>query len=236
MRSESTSESAIAERKSATSSAEYTRGFHWRGFWLKIWIERARRSRPRSTAFAGPPEGETWTPSSMATGGSSMQPRMRVRFAPSPTGALHIGGARTALYNWLLARGGGGEMLLRIEDTDRERSTPENVGQIFEALEWLGVDWDGEPVFQSRRADRHAEVVEQLLADGHAYRSTAGPDEVRAFKEAQGNRGFRGEDEGEGAVRLRMPDEGATVVRDIIRGETAFENVLQDDLVIARAV
>ena len=138
---------------------------------------------------------------------------MRVRFAPSPTGALHIGGARTALYNWLLARGHGGELVLRIEDTDRERSTPENVEQIFEALRWLELDWDGEPVFQSQRAERHAEVVEQLLAGGHAYRSTAGPDEVRAFKEAHGNRGFRGEDEGAGAVRLRVPDEGATTVR-----------------------
>src|SRR5919107_1832812 len=128
---------------------------------------------------------------------------MRLRFAPSPTGALHIGGARTALYNWLLARGQGGEMVLRIEDTDRERSTPEN--------------------------------VEQLFAGGHAYRSTAGPDEVRAFKEANANRGFRGADEGKGAVRLRAPDEGATTVVDVIRGETEFENALQDDLVIARA-
>ena len=128
-----------------------------------------------------------------------------------------------------------GELVLRIEDTDRERSTPENVEQIFEALRWLGLDWDGEPVFQSQRADRHAEVVEQLLAGGHAYRSTAGPDEVRAFKEANGNRGFRGEDEGEGAVRLRVPDEGATTVVDVVRGETEFENALQDDLVIARA-
>src|SRR5918999_333551 len=161
---------------------------------------------------------------------------MRVRFAPSPTGALHIGGARTALYNWLLARGpASGEFVLRIEDTDRERSTPENVEQIFEALRWLELDWDGEPVFQSGRADRHAEVVEQLLAGGHAYRSTAGPDEVRAFKEAYGNRGFRGEDEGAGAVRLRVPDTGATTVVDVIRGETQFENALQDDLVIARA-
>ena len=160
---------------------------------------------------------------------------MRVRFAPSPTGALHIGGARTALYNWLLARGHGGELVLRIEDTDRERSTPENVEQIFDALRWLGIDWDGEPVFQSRRADRHAEVVEQLLSGGHAYRSTAGPEEVRAFKEAYGNRGFRGEDEGTGAVRLRVPDEGTTTVVDVIRGETQFENALQDDLVIARA-
>src|SRR4051812_25179775 len=160
---------------------------------------------------------------------------MRVRFAPSPTGALHIGGARTALYNWLLARGHGGEMVLRIEDTDRERSTPENVEQIFEALRWLEIDWDGEPVFQSQRADRHAEVVAQLLEQGHAYRSTAGPEEVRAYKDAHDHRGFRGEDEGTGAVRLRVPDEGTTVVRDVIRGETPFENALQDDLVIARA-
>jgi glutamyl-tRNA synthetase len=161
---------------------------------------------------------------------------MRVRFAPSPTGALHIGGARTALFNWLLARGEeGGELVLRIEDTDRERSTPENVEQIFEALEWLGIDSDGDPVFQSARAGRHAEVVEQLLAGGHAYRSTAGPEQVTAFKTANENRGFRGEDEGTGAVRLRVPDEGVTSVVDVVRGETRFENALQDDLVIARA-
>jgi glutamyl-tRNA synthetase len=160
---------------------------------------------------------------------------MRVRFAPSPTGALHIGGARTALYNWLLARGQGGEMLLRLEDTDRERSTPENVEQIFEALRWLDVDWDGEPVFQHQRADAHAHAVQKLIEAGHAYRSTAGPEEVKAFKAEHGNRGFRGRDEGAGAVRLRVPDEGATVVRDVIRGESSFENALQDDLVIARA-
>src|ERR687889_932348 len=161
---------------------------------------------------------------------------MRVRFAPSPTGALHIGGARTALYNWLLARGrSDAQFVLRIEDTDRERSTAQNVEQIFEALRWLGLDWDGDPVFQSERRDRHAEVVEQLIAGGHAYRSNAGADDVKAYKEAHGNTGFRGTDEGEGAVRLRMPDEGATIVRDVIRGESAFENVLQDDLVIARA-
>ena len=102
---------------------------------------------------------------------------MRVRFAPSPTGALHVGGARTALFNWLLARQGG-ELVLRIEDTDRERSTQENVDQIFEALAWLGIDHDGDAVFQSSRAERHREVVEALVADGHAYRSTAGPDPV----------------------------------------------------------
>jgi glutamyl-tRNA synthetase len=160
---------------------------------------------------------------------------MRVRFPPSPTGALHVGNARTALYNWLLARGRGGQLVLRIEDTDRERSTPENVQAIFDALEWLELDWDEGPIFQSQRADRHAEVVEQLIADGHAYRSTAGPDEVKAFRERYGDRGFRGEDEGRGAVRLRAPDEGATVVRDVIRGESTFEHALLDDLVIARA-
>src|SRR6185295_6793737 len=128
---------------------------------------------------------------------------MRVRFAPSPTGALHIGGARTALYNWLLARGNQGELVLRIEDTDRERSTPENVAQILEALEWLGIDYDEGPVMQSERAGRHAEVVEQLIESGHAYRSTAGPEEVKAYKAAHGGAaGFRGTDEGEGAVRL----------------------------------
>src|SRR5918992_1012605 len=161
---------------------------------------------------------------------------MRVRFAPSPTGALHIGGARTALYNWLLARGHGAEFVLRIEDTDRERSTPENVERIFEALRWLELDWDGDPVFQSERRHRHAEVVERLIDSGYAYRSTAGPEEVQAFKREHGNeRGFRGEDEGTGAVRLRMPDEGATVVEDVIRGESAFEHRLMDDLVVARA-
>jgi glutamyl-tRNA synthetase len=160
---------------------------------------------------------------------------MRVRFPPSPTGALHIGNARTALYNWLLARGSGGQLVLRIEDTDRERSTPENVQLIFDSLEWLGIDWDEGPIYQTANAERHAEVVQQLLDSGQAYRSSAGPDQVKAFKERHGNRGFRGEDEGTGAVRLRMPDEGATVVRDVIRGESAFENVLQDDLVVARA-
>jgi glutamyl-tRNA synthetase len=163
---------------------------------------------------------------------------MRLRFAPSPTGALHIGGARTALYNWLLARNPSNqpaEMVLRIEDTDRERSTKENVDQILEALEWLGIDWDGEPIFQHTRADRHAEVVRQLIEGGHAYRSTAGPDEVKAWRDAHGHRGFRGQEEAEGAVRLRMPDEGVTTVRDVIRGESDFENALLDDFVIARA-
>src|SRR5215203_6596870 len=106
---------------------------------------------------------------------------MRVRFAPSPTGALHIGGARTALYNWLLARGSGGVMALRIEDTDRERSTPENVEQIFDALRWLEIDWD-EETFQSEHAGRHREVLDRLLAEGKAYRSTATSEGVKAYK------------------------------------------------------
>jgi glutamyl-tRNA synthetase len=148
---------------------------------------------------------------------------------------MHVGNARTALYNWLLARGQGGELVLRIEDTDRERSTPENVQAIFDALEFLGIDWDEGPIHQSQRADRHAEVVQRLLDDGRAYRSSAGPEEVKAFRERNPNRGFRGEDEGRGAVRLRAPDEGATVVRDVIRGESTFEHALLDDLVIARA-
>ncbi len=161
---------------------------------------------------------------------------MRVRFAPSPTGALHIGSARTALYNWLLARGGGGSFLLRIEDTDRERSTPENVHQIFDVLRWLNLDWDEQPVFQSERSARHREALEQLLAGGHAYRSTATAEDVKAFKERHGfDRGFRGEAEGTGAVRLRVPDTGETVVDDVIRGQARFPNASMDDPVIARA-
>ncbi len=164
---------------------------------------------------------------------------MRVRFAPSPTGALHIGGARTALFNWLLARGSGGTLVLRIEDTDRERSTPENVEQILDALRWLQLDWDEGPIFQSERAARHHEVLQQLLEAGHAYHSTATAEDVKAYKQRHGaERGFRGEGragEQEGAVRLRVPDEGATVVHDAIRGETRFEHVHLDDPVIARS-
>ena len=161
---------------------------------------------------------------------------MRLRFAPSPTGALHIGGARTALYNWLLARGGGGALVLRIEDTDRERSTPENVEQILDALRWLELDFDEGPIFQSERAERHAAALEELLAAGRAYRSSATADDVRAYKERHGSeRGFRGEAEDSGAVRLRVPDEGETVVDDAIRGRTVFAHAHLDDPVIARA-
>jgi len=134
---------------------------------------------------------------------------IRLRFAPSPTGQLHIGGARTALYNWLLARKHGGTMVLRIEDTDRERSTDENVDQILDALRWLELDWDEGPLSQAERAPRHREEIDRLLADGHAY-------------------------EDEGAVRLRVP-EGETVVTDVIRGDVRFPNDSIKDFVIARS-
>ena len=165
---------------------------------------------------------------------------MRVRFAPSPTGALHIGGARTALFNWLLARHCGGELVLRIEDTDRERSTPENIEQILDALRWLELDWDEGPILQTARSQRHAEALQALLESGHAYRSNATAADVKAFKELYGaDRGFRGDgragNQKEGAVRLRVPDDGATVVHDVIRGDTRFEHVHLDDPVIARA-
>jgi glutamyl-tRNA synthetase len=168
---------------------------------------------------------------------------MRVRFAPSPTGALHIGGARTALYNWLLARGQAygpegkpGTLVLRIEDTDRERSTPENVEQILDALGWLNLDWDEGPVFQSERSERHREVLGQLLDSGHAYHSTATTDDVQAYKQRHGfDRGFRADPEDAGAVRLRVPNEGETVFDDVIRGQIRFANASIDDPVIARA-
>jgi glutamyl-tRNA synthetase len=135
---------------------------------------------------------------------------MRVRFAPSPTGVLHIGGARTALYNWLLARGRGGRFVLRIEDTDRERSTPENVEQILEALRWLELDWDEGPLSQWERRERHFEAVEQLLESGHAY-------------------------EDEGAVRFRVPEEGELSFEDAVLGEivTPFSGI--KDFVIRRS-
>jgi len=135
---------------------------------------------------------------------------MRVRFAPSPTGELHVGGARTALYNWLLARGSGGALVLRIEDTDRERSTPENVEQILDALRWLELDWDEGPYSQFERGERHREAIERLLAAGHAY-------------------------EDDGAVRLRVPDDGETVVEDAIRGAVSFPHSAIDDFVIRRS-
>jgi glutamyl-tRNA synthetase len=161
---------------------------------------------------------------------------LRFRFAPSPTGALHIGGARTALYNWLAARHGGGELVLRIEDTDRERSTAENVEQILDALRWLELDWDEGPISQAERADRHREALEQLLEAGAAYRDSATGEDVQAWKKEHGNRGYRGTptDDPGAAIRLHVPAEGDTVVIDEIRGEVRFPNEASDDFVIAR--
>ncbi|HSJ18867.1 MAG TPA: glutamate--tRNA ligase [Solirubrobacterales bacterium] len=161
----------------------------------------------------------------------------RVRFAPSPTGALHIGGARTALYNWLLARGSGGTFVLRIEDTDRERSTSENVEQILAALRWLELDWDEGPYSQHERASRHRARLDELLASGHAYPDPATGEDVKAWKQEHDGAGYRGEarDEAGAAIRLRVPDEGQTVVEDAIRDEIRFENQLFDDFVIARS-
>jgi glutamyl-tRNA synthetase len=162
---------------------------------------------------------------------------LRLRFAPSPTGALHIGGARTALYNWLAARHGGGELVLRIEDTDRERSTAENVEQILDALRWLELDWDVGPLSQAERADRHEAALRRLLQSGHAYRDPATAKDVEAWKAEHGSgRGYRGtsSEEPGAAIRLRVPDEGETVVEDLIRGPVAFPNVSYDDFVIAR--
>jgi glutamyl-tRNA synthetase len=161
---------------------------------------------------------------------------MRVRFAPSPTGVLHIGGARTALFNWLLARGAGGRFVLRIEDTDPERSTPENVEQILDALRWLELDWDEGPIFQSSREARHREAVDSLLNAGRAYRSQATAEDVKAWKASHGDdRGFRGEPQNDGAVRLRVPDDGDTAFDDLVVGEVRSPNRSMDDLVIARA-
>ena len=161
----------------------------------------------------------------------------RLRFAPSPTGALHIGGARTALYNWLAARHGGGELILRIEDTDRERSTEENVEQILDALHWLELDWDEGPISQASRSESHQAALQRLLESGAAYRDTATAKEVEAWKAEHGaDRGYRGEvsEEPAAAVRLRVPDERETVVEDLIRGPVRFPNRSYDDFVIAR--
>ncbi|HEX8958929.1 MAG TPA: glutamate--tRNA ligase [Solirubrobacterales bacterium] len=162
---------------------------------------------------------------------------IRLRFAPSPTGALHIGGARTALYNWLEARRTGGRLVLRIEDTDRERSTAENVEQILDALRWLELDWDEGPVSQVSRRDRHEAALQRLLDAGAAYHDSATAKDVEAWKAKHGaERGYRGEpvDAPDAAVRLRVPDEGETVVDDLIRGPVRFPNRSYDDFVIAR--
>jgi glutamyl-tRNA synthetase len=168
---------------------------------------------------------------------------VRVRFAPSPTGYLHIGGARTALFNWLFARQQGGEFLLRIEDTDSERSRPELIDVIFRALEWLGLDWDGTPVHQSQRGEAYQAAVDQLLAGGRAYWCDCTPEQVKGRAEGRGGPpGYDGHcrgrdlDPGEGrVVRFAVPDTGTTSFDDVVRGEVSFENANLEDFVIVRS-
>jgi len=170
------------------------------------------------------------------------------RFAPSPTGFLHIGGARTALFNWLFARKHGGRMLLRIEDTDRERSTDAAIAAILDGLSWLNLDWDGDVIYQFSRAERHREVAEQLVAAGKAYRCYATPEELAEMREkarAEGrtrlyNGLWRDRDPGEAptgikpTIRLKAPQTGETVIEDQVQGRVAWQNENLDDLVLLR--
>jgi glutamyl-tRNA synthetase len=171
------------------------------------------------------------------------------RFAPSPTGFLHIGAARTALFSWLFARHAGGRFLLRIEDTDRARSTEEAVRAIFTGLSWLGLDWDGPPVFQSARADRHVDAARQLLDRGHAYRCYATPDELTAMRAAaraekrpmRYDGRWRDRDPSEApagvepVIRLKAPQSGQTTIQDLVQGEVTVANDQLDDMVLLRA-
>ena len=170
------------------------------------------------------------------------------RFAPSPTGALHIGGARTALFNWLLARGNGGKFLLRIEDTDKARSTEENTQAILDGLTWLGLDWDGEPYSQAAQAARHVEVAQKMLADGNAYKCFATQDEIEAFREnARANKTstlyqspWRDSDptehpEAPYVVRLKAPRDGSTTLHDKVQGDVTWQNDQLDDMILLRS-
>lgn len=170
------------------------------------------------------------------------------RFAPSPTGYLHIGGGRTALFNWLYARGRGGKFLLRIEDTDRERSTPEATAAILKGLTWLGLDWDGEVVSQFDRKDRHAEVAHEMLTRGTAYKCFSTPEEIAAFRaeaEARGSYAvfqspWRDADpatypDAPFAIRMKAPREGETLIRDEVQGIVTIRNETLDDMIVLRS-
>lgn len=172
---------------------------------------------------------------------------VRTRFAPSPTGYLHIGGARTALFNWLYARKHGGRFILRIEDTDRERSTIESVNAILESMAWLGLDYDEGPFYQTQRFDRYREIIERLLAEGKAYRCYCSKEELEAMRQAQMARKEKPRYDGrcrdrvepqagvEPVIRFRNPDSGEVVIDDLIRGRVVFQNSELDDLIIARS-
>lgn len=175
------------------------------------------------------------------------------RFAPSPTGFLHIGGARTALFNWLYAQRHGGKMLLRIEDTDRERSTQAAIGAILDGLSWLGLEWDGETIYQFARAQRHREAAESLLASGRAYRCYATPEELEAMRELAKSEGRPMRYDGSWrertaadalaaearglrpVIRLKAPQSGETVVEDQVQGRVTWQNENLDDLVLLRS-
>ena len=165
----------------------------------------------------------------------------RLRFAPAPTGYLHLGSARTALFNWLYARHTGGELILRIEDTNADLARPELIDNILDSLEWLGIDWDGEPVRQSQRTHLYLDAIETLLASGAAYRCDCTRDDLdaRSGGQAHGYDGHcrdRGLLDGDGAaVRFRVPDDGSTGFDDVIRGRVEFANVELEDFVIRRS-
>jgi len=168
------------------------------------------------------------------------------RFPPSPTGYLHIGGARTALFNWLWARKNAGQFVLRIEDTDEARSTKESVDAILESMEWLGIDWDDGPYFQTQRYDMYNEHIDRLVEQGDAYYCDCSPEEVNAMREEAKAKGLkpmyngkcrnRGLKKGDNTVvRLKTPDTGVTIVDDIVKGATAFQNAEIDDFIIQRS-
>ncbi len=170
------------------------------------------------------------------------------RFAPSPTGALHIGGARTALFNWLYARGRGGKFLLRIEDTDQTRSTPENRQAILDGLTWLGLDWDGDPTSQHANAARHAEVANKMLADGSAYKCFATQEEIETFREdARANKtstlyrspwrdtATADHPDLPFVVRVKAPREGSTTLHDEVQGDVTWANDQLDDMILLRS-
>ncbi|WP_050526352.1 glutamate--tRNA ligase [Pseudorhodobacter aquimaris] len=170
------------------------------------------------------------------------------RIAPSPTGYMHIGTARTALFNWLFARGNGGKFLLRIEDTDRERSTPEATDAILRGMKWLGLDWDGEAVSQFEQKDRHAEVAHEMLARGAAYKCFATQEEIEAFRQAASaeqrstlyRSPWRDADpathpDAPYVIRMKAPQSGETVIEDAVQGRVTFRNDLLDDMIVLRS-